>query len=51
MAGYALSPTISIVWLQDGDHDFRPSKGAGVTAKENLASAADAVAAWIARIV
>ena len=30
--------------LEPGDHDFRPAKGAGVTAKENLTGAADAVA-------
>jgi predicted alpha/beta-hydrolase family hydrolase len=45
---YSLSKAIRIHWLESGDHDFRPAKGAGVTAKQNLSSAADAVAAWIA---
>lgn len=47
VAGYALSPSIGIHWVTAGDHDFRPAKGAGVTAKENLGTAADALAAWI----
>jgi predicted alpha/beta-hydrolase family hydrolase len=44
---YALSKKIRVHWLEAGDHDFRPAKGAGVTAKENLANAADAVAGWV----
>ena len=48
---YTLSPAIRIHWLESGDHDFRPAKGAGVTAKENLRSAADAVAEWANKIV
>lgn len=49
VAGYSLSPAIRIHWLASGDHDFRPEKGSGVTAKENLRSAADALAEWIKR--
>lgn len=48
---YSLSPAIRIHWLEDGDHDFRPAKGSAATAKGNLSSAADAVAAWIKSIV
>jgi predicted alpha/beta-hydrolase family hydrolase len=48
---YALSPSISFHWVTAGDHDFRPSKGAGVTAKENLSAAADAVTDWTKAIV
>ena len=44
---YPLSKNIRMHWLASGDHDFRPEKGAGITAKENLRSAADAVAAFI----
>ena len=44
---YPLSKNIRMHWLESGDHDFRPEKGAGITAKENLRSAADAVAAFI----
>ncbi len=28
VAGYALSPRIEILWLEDGDHDLRPRKAA-----------------------
>ena len=48
---YSLSKRIQFHWLPDGDHDFRPQKGASVTAKDNQRSAADAIAAWIRMIV
>ena len=44
---YRLSKKIRVHWLESGDHDFRPAKGASVTAKQNLGSAADAVAGWV----
>jgi predicted alpha/beta-hydrolase family hydrolase len=46
VAGYTLSKAIRIHWLEDGDHDFRPAKGSDATAKGNLISAAEAVAAF-----
>jgi predicted alpha/beta-hydrolase family hydrolase len=48
---YPLSKKIRIHWLPDGDHDFRPHKGASVTAKDNQRSAAETIAAWIRMIV
>ncbi len=48
--GYHLSPAIRVHWIEDGDHDFRPPKGSGATAKDNLRAAADAVADWIAAL-
>jgi uncharacterized protein len=50
VAGYALSNSISIHWLEDGDHDFRPRRESGRTAKQNLNDAADAVAEWVATV-
>lgn len=47
VAGYALSKAISIHWLEDGDHDFRPRRESGRTAKQNLSDAADAVGGWV----
>jgi predicted alpha/beta-hydrolase family hydrolase len=41
-----LSSAIRFHWLGDGDHDFGPRGGSGFTRKGNLASAADAVAAF-----
>jgi hypothetical protein len=46
---YRLSPAIRLVWVADGDHDFGPRGGRGVTRKGNLAAAADAVAAFVSR--
>ncbi len=46
VAGYALSPAIAFSWAPDGDHDLRPRKASGHTLPENLAAAADAIAAW-----
>ena len=48
---YPLSPAIRVHWLEDGDHDFRPRKESGLTAKENLSAAADAVAAWVRTVL
>lgn len=45
-----LSKKIEIVWIGDGDHDFGPRGSSGFTRKGNLASAADAVAAFVARL-
>jgi uncharacterized protein len=47
IATYKLSKKIKLHWVAAGDHDFRPAKGAGVTAKENLTSAAEAAAKFV----
>jgi uncharacterized protein len=45
VAGYPLSPAITVSWAPDGDHDLRPRKAvSGRTLAENLADAATAVA-------
>jgi predicted alpha/beta-hydrolase family hydrolase len=47
--GYTLSTAIELHWLEDGDHDLRPRKTiSGRTAAQNLAEAADALAAFAA---
>lgn len=48
VSGYRLSPAISLFWLEDGDHDFKPRKESGATAKGNLGAAADKVAEILA---
>lgn len=46
--GYALAPSIRLLWLDDGEHEFKPRvKISGHTHAEHLATAADAVAAFI----
>jgi len=49
--GYELSPAIEVHWLDDGDHDLRPRKAiSGRSYGENIGEAADAVAAFAARV-
>ncbi len=47
VAQYALSPSIRLHWLPDGNHDFLPLRGSGMAPDANLNSAADAVIAFI----
>ena len=47
VATYDLSASISVVWLTDGDHSFKPRKSAGVTQEENILTAANTVAAFM----
>ena len=47
VAGYALSPSIKLHWLPDGNHDLLPRRGSGVAPDANLISAADAVITFI----
>lgn len=41
--GYRLSPAIRVVWLEDGDHSFKPRARSGRTEAGNLAEAIGAV--------
>lgn len=47
----SLSPAIRFAWAGDGDHDLGPRGGSGFTRKGNLASAADAIAAFAADLL
>ena len=35
VAGYALSAAIRLLWLEDGDHGFKPRKASGLSEREN----------------
>jgi uncharacterized protein len=51
VAGYALSPMIEILWLEDGDHDLKPRKRVtGLATGDHLQRVGEAVAAWGRRI-
>ena len=39
VAGYRLSPTIRVVWLEDGDHSWKPRASSGRTEAQNMAGA------------
>lgn len=50
VAGYALSETIELLWLEDGDHDLRPRRTVtGLSTADHLRTMAEAVGAWAAR--
>ncbi len=50
IAAYALSPSIEIVWIEDGDHSFKPRKRSGRTHERNLAESARAILAFANRL-
>ena len=41
--GYPLSDRIKVVWLEDGDHSFKPRKSSGRTEEQNFAEAVAAI--------
>lgn len=44
---YGLSPVISVQWLEDGDHSFKPRVKSGRTLAGNLQEALDATAVFV----
>ena len=48
---YDLSPSIELLWLEDGDHDLKPRKAlSGFTTAQHLKTLADGVHAFATRI-
>ena len=47
VAGYTLSPAIRLVWLEDGDHSFKPRASSGRTEKQNVQEAITAVVGFV----
>ena len=47
VGGYALSPAIKVVWLEDGDHSFKPRKSSGRTLEQNTGEAIAAITAFV----
>lgn len=47
---YALSSSIEVVWLEDGDHSFKPRNKSGRTLQQNLEAGAGAVIEFIRRL-
>lgn len=50
VTGYALSSSIEVAWLPDGDHDLKPRKASGRTQEENWAGAVEAMASFVTGI-
>jgi predicted alpha/beta-hydrolase family hydrolase len=44
---YKLSPTIRVVYLEDGDHSFKPRVKSGRSEEQNLQEAVDTVASFV----
>lgn len=49
VAGYGLPESIRLVWLEDGDHDFKPRRASGCTQGGHWQSAIDTAAEFILR--
>jgi hypothetical protein len=49
--GYALSRSIRVVWVPDGDHSFKPRAKSGRTETENLAFAFETAADFVRSLV
>jgi uncharacterized protein len=47
VAGYSLAAKIRIVWIEDGDHSFKPRASSGRTEAQNLAAAIEALIKFI----
>lgn len=43
ISGYVLSPAIRLVFLEDGDHSFKPRKSSGRTYEQNFTLAVEAL--------
>jgi uncharacterized protein len=50
VAGYALSPAIRVVWVEDGDHSWRPRASSGRTEAQNMADALAAMREFLAAL-
>ncbi|TPN13050.1 alpha/beta fold hydrolase [Mesorhizobium sp. B2-3-3] len=51
VAGYGLSDSIKVIWLEDGDHDLKPRKSvSGFSTADHLKTVADTVWDWASRI-
>lgn len=48
VASYALSPSIDLCWIDDGDHSFKPRKASGRSLEQNLEAAVVAIDRFLA---
>jgi hypothetical protein len=48
--GYGLPDGFNVVWLGDGDHDFKPRVRSGISYERNIADAVAAVVEFMARL-
>ncbi|HKI01050.1 MAG TPA: alpha/beta family hydrolase [Thermoanaerobaculia bacterium] len=48
--GYKLSPSLRIVWLEDGDHSFKPRKSSGFSEQQHLETAVAEALGFVASL-
>ena len=48
--GYTLSKAITLHWLEDGDHGFKPRKASGLSEADNWQSTIRAIAGFLGRL-
>jgi predicted alpha/beta-hydrolase family hydrolase len=51
VTGYRLSPAITIEWMTDGDHSLKPRASSGVTESQNISTAVEASARFMAKFL
>jgi predicted alpha/beta-hydrolase family hydrolase len=44
---YPLSPAVRVLWLEDGDHDFKPRKASGRTQEQHWSAGLAAILAFV----
>ena len=47
LADFPFSPAVSVHWLTDGDHGFKPRKASGLGEQDNLREAAERIRAFV----
>lgn len=47
VSAYRLSPTISIEWMEDGEHSFKPRKASGFSERQHLQRVIEIVAEFV----
>lgn len=50
MNSYDLADSIRVVWLEDGDHSFKPRKSSGRSEEQNIAEAIAAISEFVHRL-
>ena len=51
VAGYSLSKSIRIAWIEDGDHSFKPRSSSGRTEAQNLKEAISVTTEFLAGLL
>jgi predicted alpha/beta-hydrolase family hydrolase len=50
VAGYSLSKRIEVLWMEAGDHSFKPTKASGRTNEQAIGEAIAAVVAFAKKL-